>query len=60
MTLRPVALAAGAVAVAGVVWWFGPLLLDVAGLGDFGLVGRVCLVVFALSVIEEVLARVPL
>jgi hypothetical protein len=57
--MRPVAFAAGAIAVAGVVWWFGPLLLEFAGLGAFGLVGRLCLVVLALSATETVLHRIP-
>jgi hypothetical protein len=56
---RGVALSAGSLAVAGLVWWQTPGLLALAGLGDLGVVGRLCLTVLALSVLENVLRRLP-
>ena len=55
MSWRGVAFSAGALAIAALVWWLAPDLLALAGLGDFGVVGRVCLTVLALSVLELVL-----
>jgi len=48
---------AGALALAALVWWVAPDLLALAGIGALGVVGRVCLTVLALSVLEVVLQR---
>lgn len=53
---RP-ALAGGAIAVAAAVWWLAPLLLEPAGLVEFELVGRLCLIIAALSALDWVLSR---
>ena len=55
--VRRLALSGAAVAVAVAAWWFGPMVLDVAGLGDFGFVPRFGLVILALSATETILAR---
>lgn len=57
MTARPPMLTAIAVALAAIVWWATPWLLDRLGLGEFVFVGRFCGVVLVLSALERVLHR---
>lgn len=59
MTWRPIAFSAGALAIAAVAWWLAPMLLVLAGLGDLGVLGRVCLTVLALSGLEFAPRRLP-
>lgn len=52
MTWRPVALSAGSIALAALVWVFSPYPLDWIGLADFDPLDRICLVFLVLSVLE--------
>ena len=44
--------------VAGVVVWFSPLLLVPLGLGEFVILGQLCLAVLALSLLDLLFRRV--
>ena len=57
MMLRTAVLSALAVVLAGAAWWVTPSLLELAGLDDFLFVGRLCVVVVALSLAESALGR---
>jgi hypothetical protein len=52
MTWRPVALSAGSIALAALVWVLSPYLLDRIGLADFDPLDRICLLFLVLSVLE--------
>lgn len=56
---RGMAFSAGSLALAALVWRVAPRLLAVAGLGDLGVVGQVCLTVLALSALEFLFQRLP-
>jgi hypothetical protein len=43
--------------IAGLVVWFGPMILGPLGLGEFVFVGQICFVILALSVLEAVFGR---
>jgi hypothetical protein len=45
------------VGLAALVWWAAPFGLDLVGLGDFALIGRILATIAALSVLEAALAR---
>ena len=57
MNWRAVAMILGAFATAWLAYFYGPLLLDMCGLGEFGIVGQICFVVLGLSGLERVFAR---
>jgi len=58
-TGRGMAFSAGSLALAVLVWRLSPRLLALAGLGDLGVVGQLCLTVLALSALEFLLQRLP-
>ena len=45
------------VGLAVLVWWAAPFGLDLVGLDDFALIGRILATIAALSVLEAALAR---
>ena len=57
MNWRATAMILGAFLVAWLANWGGPLLLDISGLSEFAILGQMCFVVVALSVLERVFAR---
>ncbi len=59
MNWRGMAFSAGALALAALVWCVAPGALGLVGLGELGVVGRVCLTVLVLSVLEFGLRRLP-
>ena len=58
MTWRHVALSAGSIALAALVWWLSPYPLDWIGLAEFDPLDRICLLVLTMSITEAVLARI--
>ena len=60
MNLRSVALSAGLIAFAVLVWVLSPYLLDRIGLADFDPLDRICLMFLLLSLIEPICTRIPL
>jgi hypothetical protein len=47
-----------AAVVAGAVWFWSPDLLDRVGLGEFLFVGRLCLIMLALTIAERIFSRI--
>jgi len=56
---RGMAFSAGSLALAALAWRLSPRLLALAGLGDLGVVGQLCLTVLALSALESLLQLLP-
>jgi hypothetical protein len=55
---HPVALSAGSIVLAALVWVLSPYPLEWVGLGAFDPLGRICMLVLVLSIAEMLLARV--
>ena len=60
MNPRSIALSAGLIACAVLVWMLSPYLLDQIGLADFDPLDRICLMFLLLSLIEPICARIVL
>ena len=58
MIWRPTAMIVAAFAVAGLAIWFGPDILALFLPRDFSILGQVCGVVVALSVLDAVFHRI--
>jgi len=59
MTWRSTVQILAAFAAVALAVWFGPDLLAPLGLGEFGLMGQVCLAVLVLSLLEALFRRLP-
>ena len=58
MIWRSTAMIVAAFAVAGLAIWTSSFLLALSGLGEFRIVGQVCGVVLALSLLEAAFHRI--
>jgi hypothetical protein len=59
MIWRSTALILAAFVAAGVAVWFGPMLLDLLDLGQFGFIGQLGLPILVLTALDLAFRRVP-
>jgi hypothetical protein len=59
MSWRSTVLILAAFVAAGIAVWFGPLLLEAPGLGEFGFIGQLGLPILVLTALELAFRRIP-